>query len=68
MSEHNDNTNVYGRYADAGPTVPADDTVGYAKHALFFHTDGSSIDDAWYINIGTNAAAEFEAVHLVTFS
>lgn len=44
-----------------GPTVPTDGTPGYATGCLFQHTDGGA-GTALYVNEGTVAACDFDAV------
>ncbi|HVL15845.1 MAG TPA: hypothetical protein VM529_24955 [Gemmata sp.] len=48
-----------GNLLDAGATVPADGTLGYAPGALFFHIDGSA-GDLLYVNNGTKASSLFK--------
>jgi hypothetical protein len=45
-----------------GITVPADAATGWAKGALFMHTDLTGETDALYSNIGSGASANFNAV------
>jgi hypothetical protein len=45
----------------AGATVPTDGTAGYAPGCIFHHIDGSS-GDAVYVNDGTAASCDFNAV------
>lgn len=47
-----------------GPTPPAENAVGYGKHALFLHTDGADLDAAVYLNVGTKDAANFDPLNL----
>ena len=50
-----------GLLDDAGITVPADGTAGYATGCLFRHTDGGD-GTALYVNEGTVASCNFNAV------
>lgn len=50
----------YGVTIASGPTVPADNSVGFAHGCLFAHTDGTTGIDATYINAGTQAASNFD--------
>lgn len=45
-----------------GATVPADASTGYAKGCLFVHTDNSDNSDILYVNIGTAASCNFNAI------
>lgn len=44
-----------------GVTVPADASEGYATGAIFIHTDGGD-DTALYVNEGTKASSDFNAI------
>jgi hypothetical protein len=44
-----------------GATVPTDATVGYAPGCLFIKTDGTTLDNTIYINVGTKASCNFDA-------
>ena len=50
----------------SGPTVPTDAAKGYAKGCLFIHTDAANQADAWYVNIGTAASCNFNAVTIAS--
>lgn len=50
-----------GTLLASGKTVPADAGVGYAPGCLFIHADGSA-GDTVYINNGTRASCDFDAV------
>jgi hypothetical protein len=43
-----------------GTTVPTDATAGYAKSAIFIHTDASGIADSLYVNVGTVSSCNFD--------
>lgn len=45
-----------------GTDVPADDTSGYAKGCLFIDTNVDAGTTGLYVNVGTNTAANFDAV------
>jgi len=45
-----------------GTDVPADDTSGYAKGCLFVDTDVAAATTGLYVNIGTTAECDFDAV------
>ena len=45
-----------------GTDVPADTTSGYAKGCLFVDTDVAAGTTGLYVNVGTNTAADFDAV------
>jgi hypothetical protein len=44
-----------------GTTVPTDATVGYAPGCLFIKTDGTTLDNTLFINVGTKASCNFDA-------
>lgn len=44
-----------------GTSVPADEATGYAPGCLFLHVDGGD-GTALYVNEGTAASADFNAV------
>jgi len=44
-----------------GTTVPADGSVGYAPACIFRKTDGTTLDNTLYVNIGTKASSNFDA-------
>lgn len=44
-----------------GATVPSDADTGYATGCLFMHTDGGA-GTSLYVNEGTKASADFNAV------
>lgn len=48
-----------GRLDGWGPTVPTDGDTGWAKSALFRHTDGSGGDDLLYQNNGSLTSCAF---------
>jgi hypothetical protein len=45
-----------------GTDVPADATAGYAKGCLFIDTDVAAATTGIYVNIGTTASSNFDAV------
>jgi hypothetical protein len=45
-----------------GIDVPADATAGYAKGCLFIDTDVAAATTGIYVNIGTTASSNFDAV------
>ncbi len=45
-----------------GTTKPSDAATGYAAGCLFFKTDGTTANDKIYINVGTEASANFDAI------
>lgn len=45
-----------------GTDVPADTTAGYAKGCFFIDTDVAAATTGIYVNIGTTASANFDAV------
>lgn len=45
-----------------GTDVPANATAGYAKGCLFVDTDVAAATTGLYVNIGTTAEADFDAV------
>jgi hypothetical protein len=45
-----------------GTDVPTDDTAGYAKGCLFVDTDVAKDTTGLYVNIGTSAECNFDAV------
>lgn len=45
-----------------GTDVPADDTAGYMKGALYVDENVAAGTTGLYVNVGTNAAANFDAV------
>lgn len=47
-----------------GDTVPADNTIGYAPGCLFQQTDGASEATYLYVNVGTKALSNFDAIDL----
>jgi len=55
-----------GRLFAKGNTVPTSGTQGYAKGCIFFHLDGTSASDLWYMNYGTNASCSFTAIGSTT--
>lgn len=50
-----------GTVLATGPTVPADASTGYAPGCLFIHIDGGA-GTALYVNEGTKASSDFDAV------
>ena len=51
---------------DAGPTVPTDGVGGYDPGCFFIQTDTTSAyDTGWYVNVGTAASCDFDALELV---
>jgi len=46
----------------AGPTVPADGTAGYLPGCQWQHTDGSGVNDLFYVNIGDENSCNFNPV------
>lgn len=48
----------------AGATVPSDGALGYAPGCIFQKTNGSSEANYLYVNVGTLASANFDAVDL----
>lgn len=47
-----------------GTTVPSDAALGYAPGCLFQQTDGSTEATYLYVNVGTKASANFDAIDL----
>lgn len=45
-----------------GTTVPTDAEVGYAKGCLFIDTDVAGGTTGLYVNVGTTASCNFDAV------
>jgi hypothetical protein len=45
-----------------GTTVPTDTDAGYAKGCLFIDTDVGAGTTGLYVNVGTTASANFDAV------
>ena len=45
-----------------GPDVPADTTAGYAKGCLFVDVNVAAGTTGLYVNVGTDASANFDAV------
>lgn len=45
----------------AGIAVPADGALGYAPGCIFIHTDGTTLNDTTYTNVGTLASCNFDA-------
>lgn len=45
-----------------GTDVPADDTAGYAKGCLFIDRDVAAATTGLYVNVGTTADCDFDAV------
>ena len=45
-----------------GSSVPADATAGYGKSCIFHNTAGTGTSDTLYVNIGTLASCNFDAV------
>lgn len=45
-----------------GTTVPSDSGAGYAKGCLFVDTDVAAGTTGLYVNVGTTAACNFDAV------
>lgn len=45
-----------------GTTVPTDAGAGFAKGCLFIDTDVAAGTTGLYVNVGTNAACNFDAV------
>lgn len=54
-----------GLLLSSGPTIPTDGTLGYQTGCLFQHTDGAAAT-ALYINVGTYASCDFNAVVALT--
>ena len=52
----------YGIVQAAGLTVPSDATKGYATGCTFHHLDGGD-GTSFYVNEGTNASCDFNAVN-----
>lgn len=46
----------------AGTTVPGDNVAGYATGCIFMETDNPGVGNCLHANIGTNSAANFNAV------
>jgi hypothetical protein len=53
--------NGYVMYA-TGTTVPSDAGAGYAKGCLFVDTDVAGGTTGLYVNVGTTASCNFDAV------
>jgi len=49
---------------DAGDTVPVDATSGFAPSCLFLDTNATTVDARIYINGGTAASCNFDALDL----
>lgn len=47
-----------------GSTVPSDGVVGYAPGCLFQKTNASTKATYWYVNVGTFASANFDALDM----
>jgi len=47
-----------------GTTVPSDGAVGYSPGCKFMQTDGAGEATYWYVNVGTKASANFDAIDL----
>lgn len=56
--------NEQGVIIAAGDTVPSDAALGYAPGCQFFQLDGSTEATYRYVNIGTKASADFDAIDL----
>ena len=50
-----------GKWEVMGPTVPTDNTEGYAKGCRFTQNDGG-VGTTLYVNEGTNLLCDFNAV------
>jgi hypothetical protein len=50
-----------GIILSAGDTVPADASEGFAPGCIFIKTDGTTLDNTTYTNIGTKASSNFDA-------
>ena len=46
----------------SGATQPTDADAGYAKGCIFFYSSGGSVGGTVYINEGTAASADFNAI------
>lgn len=58
--------NTQDGYAQgSGRVVPADETTGWCKGAVFVHTDGSGAADCLYVNIGDTLGCQFVAVNAI---
>jgi hypothetical protein len=42
--------------------VPADGSAGYASSCIAFVTDGTTLDNSLYLNIGSNTSCNFDAM------
>lgn len=49
-----------------GTTVPSDGALGYAPGCMFHQTDGTTESTYLYVNTGTKASCNFDAVNLGT--
>lgn len=47
--------------AGATSAIPADAATGYRKNTIYFATDGTTLDNSLFINIGDHASANFDA-------
>lgn len=47
---------------ETGTTVPTDATAWYAKGALFVDTDVAGGTTGLYVNVGTTASCNFDAI------
>ena len=45
-----------------GPTVPTDGAAGYKTACAFFQTDATTLNTCMYLNIGTLASCNFDAM------
>lgn len=57
-------TTPLGIVIACGETVPSDGAVGFAPGCQFFQLDGSTEATYRYVNVGTKASANFDAVDL----
>lgn len=60
LLKHAESVSNGGKLYGEGSTVPTG--TGYAKGAIFQHTDGSGLSDLLYVNNGTTASADFQPV------
>ena len=49
-------------YIASGATVPTNATAGYAKGCIFFKSDGTTLDNTLYLNIGSASSCNFDAM------
>jgi hypothetical protein len=51
----------HGYILGYGDTVPADAATGWGTGCIFIHTDGTTLDNTIYTNIGSTTSANFDA-------